>query len=223
VSDCKEKRRIGLEKSRGKLENKKIKNDQKTKSKKNGGDTIVELTVVALHTAVFCVLAPHTLYFPFGPVGITLGSFLLYLIGLLLGPRRGCISICLYLCMGFVGLPVFSGYLAGAGVLLGPTGGFLLGYLPCVAITGAVMKETPKGKKGIARFLLAMLAGTGALYLSGVVWFLLVYTKDRSFAEAVSVCVLPFLPADGVKMGLAAALYKPFLRLKYRYINYINN
>lgn len=207
-----------MEKSRKELEITKSANDQTRKSKKNNGDTIVELTMAALHTAVFCILAPHTLYLPFSPVGITMGSFLLYLTALLLGARLGCISIFLYLCIGFLGIPVFSGFTAGAGVLLGPTGGFLLGYLPCVAITGLIMKGSPTGRKGMVRFLLAMLAGTGALYLFGTLWFLSVYTKGSSFGEALMACVVPFLPADAVKIGLATVLYKSFVRLKCRYI-----
>lgn len=205
-----------MEKSRGKLEINRSANDQTGNSKKNSGVTIVELTMTALYTAVFCVLAPHTLYLPFGPVGITLGSFLLYLTGLLLGAKYGCVSIGLYLCMGMAGLPVFSGYTAGVGVLLGPTGGFLLGYLPCVAIVGGIMKGMSAGKKGRLRFLLAMLFATGTLYLFGMLWFFCVYTKGNSLWETITVCVLPFLPADAVKIGLAAALYKPFMGLKYR-------
>ncbi|MBR2408470.1 MAG: biotin transporter BioY [Lachnospiraceae bacterium] len=205
-----------MKKSRDKLEIKESEKSQKTKNKKNRGDTIVELTKAALFAAVFCVLSPHTLYLPFGPVGITLGSFLLYLTGLLLGPRLGIISVFLYLCLGLLGLPVFAGYTAGAGVLFGPTGGFLLGYVPCVAIIGFIIKNATGGKKGIVRFLLAMLAGTLVLYLFGTVWFMGVYTKGASFFEALSACVLPFLPFDGAKLILAAALYRPFLPLKYR-------
>lgn len=205
-----------MKKSRDKLENRKSEKSQHKKSKKNRGDTVVELTKAALFAALFCVLSPHTLYLPFSPVGITLGSFLLYLTGLLLGPRLGIISVFLYLCLGLLGLPVFAGYTAGAGVLFGPTGGFLLGYVPCVAIIGFVIKNAVGGKKGIIRFLLAMLAGTTVLYLAGTVWFMGVYTKGTSFLEAMSACVLPFLPFDAVKLILAAALYRPFLPLKYR-------
>ena len=103
-------------------------------------------------------------------------------------------------------------------MLFGPTGGFLLGYVPCVAIIGMVMKKTAGGKKGIVRFLLAMLAGTTVLYLTGTVWFMGVYTKGVSLSEALSACVLPFLPFDGAKLVLAAALYRPFLPVKYRTI-----
>lgn len=202
-----------MEKSREELEIVKSANSQTRKSKKNSGDTIVELTVAALHTAVFCVLAPHTLYLPFSPVGITLGSFMLYLTGLLLGPKLACISVFMYLCMGFVGLPVFSGYTAGAGVLLGPTGGFLLGYLPCVAIVGALCKRTAVGKKGIVRFLTSMVAGTLILYMAGTLWFCFVYGAGVTFRDAAVACVLPFLPFDIVKIVLATVLYKPVLRL----------
>lgn len=214
MSDGRITRRIGLEKSRDELEIRKCAKSQTRKSKKNSGDTVVELTMAALHTAVFCILAPHTLYLPFSPVGITLGSFLLYLTGLLLGPKLGCVSTFLYLCMGFVGLPVFSGYTAGAGVLFGPTGGFLLGFLPCVAVVGALSKKTTAGKKGIARFLTGMVAGTLILYTAGTLWFCFVYGKYVSFREAVGACVLPFLPFDVVKIVLATVLYQPALRLR---------
>ena len=206
-----------MEKSREKLEINKSANSQTRKSKKNSGDTIVELTMAALYTAVLCIFAPHTLYLPISPIGITLGSFFVYLTGLMLGSRLGCISICLYLCMGCVGLPVFSGYVAGTGVLLGPTGGFLLGYLPCVAVVGAFVGKE-KGKKGNALFLAGMIAGTLVLYVVGLLWFCFFYMEQASFSEAVAVCVLSFLPFDAVKIALAAVLYKPFMRLKYRHL-----
>lgn len=204
-----------MEKSRGKLEMIKSENCQTEKSKKNSGDTIVELTMAALYTAFLCVLAPHTLYLPFSPVGITLGSFLLYLTGLLLGPKLSCVSIALYLCMGLVGLPVFSGYTAGAGVLLGPTGGFLLGYLPCVAMVGVFSGKTGR-KKGRVFFVTGMIAGTILLYITGTLWFCYVYGDGASFRDAVVACVLPFLPFDTVKMVLVAVLYQPMLRLKMK-------
>lgn len=184
--------------------------------KKNKGDTLVEFTRAALLTAVFCILAPHTLYLPFSPVGITLGSFLVYLTGLLLGPKQGGISVLLYLCLGLLGLPVFSGYTAGAGVLFGPTGGFLLGYLPCVAVVGLIVKGAGGGKKGVVRFLVAIVAGTVLLYFIGTIWFMCVYTKGTSFGEALTACVVPFLPFDTVKLVFAVVLYQPLLPLKYR-------
>lgn len=202
-----------MKKSRDKLETETNEKMSGQKIPKNKRDTIVELTKAALLTALFCVLAPHTLYLPFSPIGITFGSFLLYLTGMLLGPKFGCISIFLYLCMGFMGLPVFSGYTAGAGVLFGPTGGFLLGYLLCVVAVGLFTKKAFGGKKGILSFVGGMFVGTVALYVFGTLWFVFVYAGTATFGEAVTACVVPFLPFDAVKMVLAAVLYKPLLRV----------
>lgn len=202
-----------MEKSRNELEIEKSVGMYNRKSPKNKRATIVELTTTALLTAFFCVLAPHTLYLPFSPVGITLGSFLLYLTGLLLGSRLGCVSIFLYLCMGLLGLPVFSGYTAGAGVLLGPTGGFLLGYLPCVIVTGWFANREVGGKKAVFYFLAGNVAGTLVLYLCGTAWFVWGYGGKSSFWEAAKVCVVPFLPFDIIKIGLATMLRKPFGRI----------
>lgn len=202
-----------MEKSREKLETEKSEKTEFRKNAKNKRDTLVELIRAALLTAVLCVLAPLTIYLPFGPVGITLGSFLLYLTALLLGARLGCISVLLYLCLGFLGLPVFSGYAAGAGVLFGPTGGFLAGYLPCVAIVG-IFARRGTGKKGLVYFLTGTVVGTCVLYCVGTLWFMFGYGGGVSFGDAVLACVIPFLPFDAVKIGLAAALYKPFTHLR---------
>jgi len=202
-----------LEKSPGKLEIKKSEKTEHRKIAKNKRDTVVELTRAALITTICCVLAPFTIYIPLSPVGITMGSLLLYLTGLLLGPKLGSISIFLYLCMGFCGLPVFSGFVGGAGVLLGPTGGFLMGYVPCVALVGAFTETTGKGKN-VLSFLTGMIGGTIVLYMVGVLWFLLVYGRSVSLRDAVVACVVPFLLFDGIKIGLAVVLYRPVLRLK---------
>lgn len=205
-----------MEKSRKKLQFEKNEKLQHRKNAKNKHDTIVELTKTALFSAVFCVLSPHTLYLflPFSPVGVTFGSFLVYLAGLLLGIRGGCISVLIYLGLGFLGLPVFAGYQAGAGVLFGPTGGFLLGYLPCVWEIGFLMQKAKKIKRGELRFFAGMILGTLLLYLCGVIWFCLVYTKDVTLKSAVMACVLPFLPFDGIKIAVAMILYKPLQRLR---------
>ena len=203
-----------MEKSPEKLEIKKTEKTEHKKIAKNKRDTVVELTRAALITTICCVLAPFTIYIPLSPVGITLGSLLLYLTGLLLGPKLGSISIFLYLCMGFCGLPVFSGFVGGAGVLFGPTGGFLMGYMPCVALVGALTESAGKGKRTVLSFLIGMISGTVVLYTVGVLWFLFVYGGSVSLKDAVMACVVPFFLFDGIKIGLAAVLYRPVLRLK---------
>lgn len=167
---------------------------------------VLNLTKAALMTALFCVLAPHTIYLPISPVGITLGTFLVYLTGFLLGPRLGSISILLYLLLGMVGLPVFSGYMCGAAVLFGPTGGYLIGYIFCGWIVGFLSGKGRGGKWLIVRFVFAAVLGAAALYLVGTVWFLLVYTKGTTVSDALAKCVIPFLPLESVKIVVSAVL-----------------
>jgi len=205
-----------LEKSCEKLEIGTTKNGNKQRSRKNKGDTIVELTKAALFSALFCVLAPHTIYVPFSPVGITPGSFLVFITALLLGANTGVISVALYLLLGFFGLPVFSGYTAGVGVLAGPSGGFLLGFLPCVWITGLFVRRRRGGTQGLLLYLSGMFLGTVLLYTVGVLWFYFVYAKAASFGEVLTSCAVPFLLPDGIKILLAAVLYKPLVRLRLR-------
>ena len=203
-----------MEKSRKELQTDDKENVKKSKKKKRQGDTIVELTKAALMTALFCVLAPITVYLPVSPVGITLGTLIVYLTGLLLGAKLCSISVLLYLALGFLGLPVFSGYTAGAGVLFGPTGGYLLGYLPCAFLVGLFSEGVGRGRKAMFRFVLGAICGTLVLYLCGTLWFLAVFAKEVTFADAVVQCVLPFLPFDTVKIVLAAFFYRPLRRVK---------
>ena len=206
-----------MEKSCEKLEMSTRQQGRQQRSGKNKGDTIVELTKAALCSALFCVLAPHTIYVPLSPVGITLGSFLVYLIAVLLGPTRSVVSIALYLLLGFFGLPVFSGYTAGVGVLMGPSGGFLLGFLPCVWMTGLFVRRRRAGSHGVLLFLAGMVSGTILLYGIGVLWFYFVYAEAAAFNEVLTACVIPFLVPDVIKIVLAAVLYKPLVRLTARW------
>ncbi|MCH5272065.1 MAG: biotin transporter BioY [Lachnospiraceae bacterium] len=192
---------------------------EKEKTEKGQGikkerNTVAELTKTALMTAVFCVLAPHTVFLPGNPVGITFATFLLYLTGYLLGPRMGSMSVLLYLLLGMMGLPVFSGYMGGVARLFGPTGGYLLGYIPCVWIVGMLTKGGGSKKKEPVRFVFAALLGTTALYTVGTVWFLLVYTEGTSLSDALLKCVVPFLPMEIVKIVAAAALTGALRRVR---------
>lgn len=181
------------------------------KNAKNHSITVVEMTKVALMTALLCVIAPHTIILPVSPVGITLGSFLVYLAGALLGPYLGSLSVLLYLLLGFAGLPVFSGYTSGAAKLLGPTGGYLIGFIPCAFVIGMFMKKYKKGIQGILMIVLGVVVGTLVLYTFGTIWFLLVYTKGITLKDALAKCVIPFLPLDTVKIIVSAVLVPPVL------------
>ncbi len=152
----------------------------------------------ALLCALLCVLSVITV--PIGAVPVTLGTFGVFLCGLLLPPRYACSAILGYLLLGAVGLPVFSSMQGGVGVLLGLTGGFLWGYLPA-----GILLSLPFSRPSLTLWQKAC-AGVLALmlcYVCGTAQFLLL-TKT-SLTAALTVCVLPFLPFDLCK--LAAALY----------------
>lgn len=151
-----------------------------------------QMTLTAMLTALLCLLGPLTL--PLGPVPLSLTTTLLLLMGLLLGGGKATLCCGVYLLMGLVGLPVFSGFSGGAGALLGPTGGFLLGYLPMTALCGFVCARWENRLVQLG----ALLAGTALLYLIGTAWYC--WQSGTEASAALAVCVLPFLPGDAMKI-----------------------
>ena len=93
-----------------------------------------DLTLTALFAALLCVISPFAV--SIGPISITLATFGAYLSGAALGAKRASVAVAIYLMLGFVGLPVFSGFSGGIQKLFSATGGYLVGYIPCAAMTG---------------------------------------------------------------------------------------
>lgn len=148
---------------------------------------------------------------PIGPVPIVLQNMFVFLTGLLLGSRWGAASVAVYLLAGILGLPVFAGGTGGIGRIFGPTGGFLLGYLPVVSLVGRLTERRPGS---IPRDVAAMAAGALLLYVCGVPWLKLV--TGMPFDKALLLGVLPFLPGDAFKIAAAAFIAKslrPVMRM----------
>lgn len=161
---------------------------------------------VALMAAVLCVTAPLSV--PIGPIPITLAAFFVYLSGAVLGGTKGTAAVALYVLIGIVGLPVFSGYSGGLAKVVGVTGGFIVGYIPCAAIVGfCVDKLGDRTEVKIAGhgfswiYPVSMLAGTAVLYALGTVWF--VMQTGNTLNAALAACVFPFIPGDLIKIALA--------------------
>lgn len=136
---------------------------------------------------------------PFSPVPITGQTFAVLLIGFVLGARLGTWSVVLYLFEGALGLPFFSGGGAGAGWLLGPTGGYLVGFLAAAFVVGYLAERGFDRKP--ATMLLAFTVGQAVIYLFGCVWL----STFVGWPEAFTAGALPFLVGDVVKALLAAA------------------
>lgn len=156
------------------------------------------LVRTAVMTAVTCVLAPLSI--PIGPVPLSLTTLVIYLTLYLLGWRMAALSCLTYLLLGLAGMPVFSGFAGGLGKLLGPTGGYLIGFLPMAILAGVIVE---KSRSRILQ-LLGLVAGTAVCYALGTAWFCM--EAETGLGEALGLCVFPFIPGDLIKMGIAMVL-----------------
>ena len=166
-----------------------------------------DLAYIALFTALLSVSAWVAI--PIGTVPVTLQTLTLLLATGLLGWKRAFFVSLAYLLLGFIGVPVFSGFTGGAGALLSPTGGYLIGFLFMPLCAGAfspwIEKAEEKGK--ILPYALGGLAGLLACYLFGTLWCALgLGGTTIGFFAALGVCVLPYLPLDIVKLVVAVFL-----------------
>ncbi len=146
------------------------------------------------------------LMIPLAPVPITLQGFFLNLAGALLGGTLGALSQVVYLLLGVLGLPVFAGGKAGLGVLLGPTGGYLVGFAVGAFVMGKLMEI--KEKPGILWMALSMISGWAVIYSLGVLQ--LSWVARLTFGQSLAAGVLPFLPGDLLKIIAAAAIASRF-------------
>ena len=140
---------------------------------------------------------------PLYPVPLTLQDLFMNLAGLLLGARLGAVSQIVYVLLGTAGLPVFAGGKAGLGVLLGPTGGYLIGFIAGACVIGGVrqMRKAP----GPGWLLLAVAAGHAAMYALGAAQLSLV--AHLSWRKTIMAGVLPFLPGDALKCAASIMVF----------------
>lgn len=157
------------------------------------------MTSIALMAAVICVVGPFTL--PIGPVPITLAPLAILLSVYILGTKKGTIALLIYLLIGAVGVPVFSGFTGGIGKLAGPTGGYLIGYIFFALIAGWFIHRFYD--KVVIQFL-GMVLALAVLYAFGTAW--LAYSAGMTFGAALAVGVLPFIVFDLIKIVIAIVL-----------------
>ncbi len=163
---------------------------------------VYDLAMIGVMSALFCVLAPLSI--PIGPVPISLLSLVLYFSLYLLGGKKATLSYLVYLGLGMVGIPVFSGFRGGLGHLFGPTGGYLIGFLPMGLLAGPALNRPSR-----VLHLAGLLGGTAVAYAFGTLWYCLI--SGSALLPAASVCVFPFIPCDLLKIA-AAVLAGPVLR-----------
>ena len=175
------------------------------KEAKTGRYYVRNMVFTSLFAALICVAAPFSIQA--GPIPISLATFAIYLTGAILGGKRGMIATFVYILIGAVGLPVFSGFRGGFGVLFGATGGYIIGYIPLVLITGIFAEMNIRKIPRAVVTVVGMILATAALYTFGTIWYMIVSGAD--LVTALTACALPFIPGDAIKIACVTAVSVP--------------
>lgn len=154
------------------------------------------MTSIALVTAIMCIISPFVIYIPISPVPISLSVLTVFLAVYVLETADALIACTLYILLGMAGLPVFSGFTGGIAKLLGPTGGYIIGYFLIIIIAAPLVHRTTDRRWHLP----ALVAGVAACYVLGTAW--LAFQAHLSFTAALMAGVIPFIPADAVKIAL---------------------
>lgn len=156
-----------------------------------------QLILNAEFAIILAILAQFTI--PLGPIPLTGQTFAVGLIATILGGWNGMISVCIYLLLGLIGLPVFAGFSSGFGALLGPTGGFLIGFIFNALITGWLLEKT---SFTLSWSIFANLVGAFVTLVFGSIW--LKYGTGMEWLSAFNGGFLPFVIPGIIKAVLAA-------------------
>ncbi len=159
-----------------------------------------DAALVVAGSLLIALAAQVAIPLPFTPVPVTGQTLAVLLIGALLGSRRGAMSVGLYLAEGALGLPVFAGGASGPARFLGPTGGYLLGFVAAAGVVGYLCERG--WDRRVSTAALAMLIGNGVIYLFGLPWL----AGFVGIEKVLMAGLWPFIPGDLLKVALAAGL-----------------
>ncbi len=164
--------------------------------------TTKELVLVGLFTAFTAIMAQITVKIPFSPVPITGQTLAVCLSAAILGSKCGTVSQIVYVLLGLFGVPVFSGFNAGPGYVLGPTGGYLVSFPIAALVIGIIIERRKQATIGV--MLAAMLAGLTVCYAIGTAW--LGAVLNLSLGKALIAGIGWYLPLDIIKVFFASFL-----------------
>ncbi|NMA85525.1 MAG: biotin transporter BioY [Epulopiscium sp.] len=173
-------------------------------SKTTNKSKVYQLASIGVMTAVICILGPLSI--PIGLVPISFTNLAIYITLYTLGMKKGTISYIIYLLVGFAGVPVFSSFTSGPSKLLGPTGGYLIGFIFMALIAGFFI-DMFYNKWYLC--VVGLVLGTTVCYIVGTAW--LAYQANISASAALATGVIPFIPGDLAKI-IPAAYIGPQIR-----------
>ena len=194
--------------------NKKYQENQDYQDYQENQGEIKKLIFCSLFAALMSIGSYLSL--PIGPVAITLQTLFVYLSGLVLGRGWATASVLIYILAGILGFPVFAGGKGGLGHAIGPTGGYLIGFIPAVYLIGFVSKEVKINSAWKYYFVnfCGLTCGTLITYSFGILW--LKFITNKPFIDLVLIGIFPFLISDFVKIITALIIFrivKPLIKL----------
>ncbi len=170
------------------------------------------IAYTALLAALVCVMSPFAINI--GPIPLSFGSLGVYIAACLLDFKRGTSAVLVFVLLGAFGVPVFTNFTGGFFKLIGPTGGFIFGYIPCALIIGLIVD---RWESKVWVYPLAMIAGTAVLYACGTLYYM--FQSGVSLAAALAGCVVPFLIGDAIKIAAATALCFPLRKILKKFVS----
>lgn len=170
-----------------------------------------KMVLCALFAALTAILSQIAI--PIGPVPINLATFAVFCAGAILGSKLGSLSLVIWAALGAVGVPVFSMFRSGFGALAGPTGGYIIGYIPAAFITGLLIEKFNRSNK-VYLYPVIMLAGMLTYFILGTAWFM--FSTSTGLWDALMICVFPFLPGEFIKITAATIVAKRIRPMLYR-------
>ena len=162
-------------------------------TKSESAFSVKTISYCALSAAVMCILGPMSI--PVGTIPVSFTNLVIYTSLFITGKRKTTLSVIIYILLGIFGLPVFSGYSGGFAKLMGPTGGYIVGFVFLAYIAG-IFVDKSNGAKIIS--FAGMVLGTAVAYLFGTLWF--VISSGATWTYALAVCVFPFIAIDIIKI-----------------------
>lgn len=178
---------------------------------------IKDIVLISLFSAIIVVCSFITIP---SAIPFTLQTFAVFLCLNILGAKKGIISILIYIFIGVVGLPVFSGFNGGIGALLNVTGGYIVGFIFSALIFWVITSVFNKKSRKIIN-LIASFMGLIVCYIFGTLWYVLLYIKNGdsiSFISAFTICVLPFIIPDILKIVLSVVISEKIAKIGGEYV-----
>ena len=164
-----------------------------------------DITLCAFFAALSAVLSQASI--PLGPVPITFTHFSIFTAVGLLGAKQGTLSQVIFVMIGLAGVPIFSGFSGGIGVIATPVGGFIVGYIFCALTAGIIMDRFGRS---VSALLVAMLAGWVVTYLFGIPWFM--HITGMNLSQSL-IFMIQFLPGDALKTALSIVVIRRVMHM----------